>query len=145
MQTRFLFWIMFFSPSLTWNIWDLCHWLSLSFVHLEEGGGERGGDVEAGRKTLQTRREAESSRWEPWEAGGAGGAGGAAHQAGDTGRLPSLGLGVQLHQSGNVWPASACSSASSWGADGGVEICHRDLRYSQWGCWSAQVSLALPA
>ena len=26
MQTRLLFWIMFFSPSLTSNIWDLCHW-----------------------------------------------------------------------------------------------------------------------
>ena len=69
---------------------------------LEKGGGEGGGDVEAGREALQAGWEAEGLGE---GAGGKGGeAGRALHQVGQAGRLPRLGLGVQLHQPRDVGP-----------------------------------------
>ena len=80
--------------------------LQASFVHLEQRGGERGGNIEARREALQTRGEAESPRRKTREARGT------VDQAGDTGCLAGLGLSVQLHQSGNVWPLASCSCST---------------------------------
>ena len=69
---------------------------------LEQGGGQRGRDVEAGREALlealEAGREAQGAR------GQAGHAGRPVHEAGEVGGLASLGLGVQLHQPRDVRP-----------------------------------------
>ena len=102
MQTRFLFLNNVFFSVIKFK------YLRFMSFHLEEGGGERGGDVEARREALQTWGQAQSPRGETRQAGGTSG-----HQAGDTGGLPGLRLRVELHQSGNVRPLACCGPSAS--------------------------------
>ena len=109
MQTRFLFLNNVFFSVINFKYISEIYVIDfLSFVHLEEGGGERGGDVEARREALQPWGQAQSPRGEARQAGGTSG-----DQAGDTGGLPGLRLRVELHQSGNVRPLACCGPSAS--------------------------------